>query len=119
MTAKAWPTMPRTVQGLAGPIRVTVRRVKTFKSEDGDDCWGLYRPLKRQIIIAGQVPPALRWHTLIHEWGHAWLIDSGVANLLHGAGPELERNVELVCDSLATAVIRAFVRQTGIDPFKG
>jgi len=63
------------------------------------------------------MPPALRWHTLFHEWAHAWLIDAGLPNLLHGANDaELERNVEVVCDTLATAMTRAMAKHLKLDP---
>lgn len=119
MTRK-WPALPKRIQGLAGPIRVVARRVESFKAPDGDDCWGLYKPGKREIHVANRVPPALRWHTLLHEAAHAWLIDAGITNILHGQDdPEqLARNVELVCDSVASFAVRAFVERTGIDPFK-
>jgi Zn-dependent peptidase ImmA (M78 family) len=117
MTRK-WPALPKRIQGLAGPIRVIARRVESFPAEDGDMCWGLYKPAKREIHIANRVPPALRWHTLLHEAAHAWLLDAGIVNILHGSTPaELDRNVELVCDSVASFAVRAFVARTGIDPF--
>ena len=115
--ARTWPRIPRQVAGLAGDLKVTVRRTAEFKAPDGDICLGLYQPGKRRIIIAGGVPPALRWHTLFHEWAHAWLIDAGLPNLLHGASEaELERNTEVICDTLATAMTRAMVRRLKLDP---
>jgi len=120
MTVKRWPTIPRTIEGLAGPIRVVVRRgVESFKAKDGDDCLGLYQPVKRRIDIAGKVPPALRWHTLIHEWTHSVLLDCGAVNLIHGVGIEHERNVEVFSDTFATALLRAGVQQFGVDPWPG
>lgn len=119
MAPKRWPPIPKVLDGLAGPIRVVVRRVESFKASDGDDCWGLYRPAKREIHLASKVPIALRWHTLIHEWSHAWLIDSGVVNVLRGTGEDHEQAVELVCDSLATALVRSVVRVMGVDPWEG
>jgi hypothetical protein len=118
MGARKWPPIPRVVEGLAGSVRVVVRRVESFAAEDGDKCWGLYKPAKREIHIAGKVPIALRWHTLIHEWAHAWMMDSGIHNIVYGADDaEKGRNAELICDSLATALVRSFVQRTGIDPF--
>ena len=118
MTAQRWPKVPRRIEGLAGPIRVIVRRVESFRAADGDTVWGLYRPAKREIHLAGRIPPALRWHTLIHEWAHAWLIDAGLPNLLHGNGDELDRNIEVVCDTLATAMVRAMATTMGLDPLE-
>ena len=112
---KRWPPLPKVVDGLAGPIRIKVRRTESFKAPDGDSCWGLYRPEVREIHLASKLPPALRWHTLIHEWAHAWLLDSGVVHMLNG-NPEQAQ--EVVCDSLATAFVRAFVRSMGVDPFE-
>lgn len=118
MSKRKWPPIPRTVEGLGGPLRVVVRRVESFPAEDGDTCWGLYRPAKREIHIAGKVPIALRWHTLIHEWTHAWMMDTGIHNIVYGGDDkEKDRNAEVICDSLATALVRAFVARTGIDPF--
>lgn len=117
MARKRWPPLPKVVDGLAGPIRVRVRRAESFKAPDGDSCWGLYRPEVREIHLASKLPAALRWHTLIHEWAHAWLIDSGVVNMLRGEGADADQAQELVCDSLATAFVRAFVRSMGVDPF--
>lgn len=116
---KRWPALPKTVAGMAGPIRVAVRK-GALTAPDGDDCWGIYLPPKRQIALAGGMPPALRWHTLVHEWAHAWIIDAGIPNLLHGKTPEeLDRNVEVVCDTLATAVIRAMAAHLKLDPYEG
>lgn len=118
MPRKRWPAIPKTLDGLAGPIRVRIRRVESFKAADGDQCWGLYMPPKREIHLASKVPPALRWHTLIHEWAHAWLLDSGVGNVLRGTGADHEQAVEMVCDSLATAMVRSMVRAMGMDPWQ-
>ena len=116
MPRRRWPAVPKVVSGLAGPIRVSQRR-GALTAPDGDDCWGLYLPAKRTIALAGGMPPALRWHTLIHEWAHAWIIDAGLANILHGKSEaELTRNVEIVCDTLATAAVRSRVTALGLDP---
>ena len=113
---KRWPTVPKAVSGMAGPIKVQQRR-GALTAPDGDDCWGIYFPQKRTIALAGGMPPALRWHTLIHEWAHAWIIDAGLANILHGKSEaELTRNVEIVCDTLATAAVRSMLTALGLDP---
>jgi Zn-dependent peptidase ImmA (M78 family) len=117
MPQRRWPAVPKVVAGLAGPIKVSQRR-GALTAPDGDDCWGLYLPAKRTIALAGGMPPALRWHTLIHEWAHAWLIDAGLPNLLHGDGDELDRNIEVVCDTLATAMVRAMATTMGLDPLE-
>ena len=115
---KRWPAIPKQLDGLAGPIRVRVRRVESFKAEDGDQVWGLYRPAVREIHLASKLPPAIRWHTLVHEWAHAWLLDSGVVNVLRGEGQDLVQAQELVCDSLSTAFVRSFSRVYGLDPWQ-
>lgn len=119
MPKRRWPAVPKVVSGLAGPIKVSQRR-GALTAPDGDDCWGLYLPAKRTIALAGGMPPALRWHTLVHEWAHAWLIDAGIPNLLHGeTDAELTRNVEVVCDTLATAAVRSMATAMGLDPLEG
>jgi Zn-dependent peptidase ImmA (M78 family) len=115
---KRWPALPKRVDGLAGPITVTVRRVESFQAADGDHCWGLYKPESRRIILAGKIPPALRWHTLAHEWAHAWILDAGLPNLIHGHGPEKDRNIEVFADTLASAFVRTLVRIRGMDPWE-
>jgi len=109
---KRWPPIPKTLDGLAGPIKVKIRRVESFKASDGDLCWGLYRVAEREIHLASKIPPALRWHTLCHEWAHAWLMDSGLQNLLPN-----DQTVEVVCDSLATGMVRSMARVFGLDPY--
>jgi Zn-dependent peptidase ImmA (M78 family) len=116
---KRWPVIPRTVQGLAGSVKVVVRRAESFTVEDGDSVWGVYQPASRRIIIAGKIPPALRWHTLIHEWAHCWLLDAGLPNLIHGADAERDRNIEVFCDTLATAMVRTMASAMGLDPYEG
>lgn len=119
MGARRWPPIPRYIEGLAGPIRVVVRRVEEFRADDGDPCWGLYRPAKRRIDIAGKLPPALRWHSLIHEAAHAWILDCGLQNKIKGEGADLEDNIEVFCDTLASMLIRTLARQYGVDPWEG
>lgn len=116
---KRWPALPKTVQGLAGSVKVVVRRAESFKAEDGDMVWGVYKPAERRILIAGRIPPALRWHTLIHEWAHCWLLDAGLPNLIHGEGAEKDRNIEVFCDTLASSVVRTMASQMGLDPWDG
>lgn len=116
--ARRWPAIPKKLDGLAGPIRVRIRRVESFKADDGDHVWGLYKPATREIHLASKLPPAIRWHTLVHEWAHAWLLDSGVVNVLRGEGVDHGQAQELVCDSLASAFVRSFVRVSGIDPWE-
>jgi len=113
---KRWPPIPKVLDGLAGPIKVKIRRVESFKASDGDLCWGLYRIAEREIHLASKIPPALRWHTLIHEWSHAWLIDSGIQNLL--VGEDMDAKVELICDSAATAATRTIARVLRLDPYE-
>lgn len=116
---KRWPAIPRTVQGLAGGVKVVVRRAESFKTPDGDTVWGVYQPAQRRILIAGKLPAALRWHTLIHEWAHCWLLDAGLPHLIHGEDAEKDRNIEVFCDTLATAAVRAMASQMGLDPWDG
>lgn len=113
---KRWPPIPRTVQGLAGGVKVVVRRAESFRTDDGDTVWGVYKPAERKILLAGKLPPALRWHTLIHEWAHCWLLDAGLPNLIHGDGEEKDRNIEVVCDTLATAIVRTMASALDLDP---
>lgn len=115
--ARRWPAIPKAVAGMAGPIKISQRR-GALTAPDGEDCWGLYLPPKRTIALAAGMPPALRWHTLIHEWAHAWIIDAGLTNLIHGEDAELERNIEVFCDTLATAMVRAMATHLGLDPLE-
>jgi len=114
--AKRWPAIPKVISGMAGPIKVSQRR-RAVIAEDGEDCWGLYLPAKRTIALAPNMPPALRWHTLFHEWAHAWIIDAGLPNLIHGNDAELDRNIEVFCDTLATAMARGMASHLGLDPY--
>ncbi len=115
---RRWPPIPRKLDGLAGPITVKVRRVESFAASDGDHCWGLYKPERREIHLATKLPPAIRWHTLAHEWAHVWLLDSGVVNVIRGDGADRDQAIELICDSLASAFVRSFVRVSGINPWE-
>lgn len=116
MARKRWPAIPRTVQGLAGGVKVVVRRAESFKTDDGDTVWGVYQPAQRRILLAGKLPPALRWHTLIHEWAHCWLLDAGLPNLIHGENEEKDRNIEVICDTVATAIVRTMAGALDLDP---
>lgn len=116
---KRWPKLPKVVDGMAGPIKVVVRRVDRVVAKDGDECWGLFYAADRKIVVAGKVPPALRWHSFAHEWVHAWMMDAGIGNIIHGKDEEeKERNVEIICDTLATAFVRSMARHVGMDPYE-
>ena len=116
--ARRWPAIPKMLDGLAGPIRVKIRRVESFKAEDGDEVWGLYKPAVREIHLAQKLPAALRWHTLAHEWAHAWLLDSGLQNILRGEGADHAQQVEAVCDALATNLVRTMAGFFRLNPYE-
>lgn len=100
-----YPALPKVVDSSGGPVRV--RLVK--RPRDYDDpkhrprktpCWGTYSASRRLIEIDCRAPRAFQWLTLFHEWTHAALMDSGVAEILRS------RKHEAVCESIATARMR-------------
>lgn len=119
MTRKRWPALPKALDGLAGPIRVSIRRAEYIAAKDGTSCWGLWQPNERRILVAGRVAPSMRWHSLAHEWCHAWMADAGILNLLSGDDDTRERSAEVICDTFASAFVRTLARQYGLDPWEG
>ena len=101
-----WPKLPRVMQGVGGPI--TVRTIKRVRGDDGVIAYGTWDAGARIIRIEQGSKPAHRWRVLFHEWTHAVLDDSGVANQLSEAGNET------LCDAMATARIIEMRDQLGI-----
>ena len=90
-----WPTLPRRVQCVGGPV--VVRRRKGLLTEDKRDAWGLWDAEHRTIWIAPRLPREMQWRVYYHELAHATLSDSGLENVL------LADAVEMLCDAVASA----------------
>lgn len=90
--------LPKTVNGLGGPIKVRV--VPKLKLK-GVKVAGLWYSYARKIEIAGFLPIREQRHTLYHELVHAALDDSGLHNTL------TKESQEVLCDLLATARLRS------------
>lgn len=89
------PPLPETVYSILGPITVEV--VETLQAEDGEDCFGLWRPWEWKIGILADVPLVVQWMTLKHEWIHA---------TLWCAGTKVPTDVEeRLCDALGSGMV--------------
>lgn len=88
-----WPPLPKTIQGLAGPIRV-LRPVRL-----DDDDWGGWHPEERVIRVRSTLNREVAWHTMLHELTHAMLDDSGL--------PMPDSLVEIFCDTNASAMLHS------------
>lgn len=93
-----YPALPRTVQGMGGPI--TVNLVRGPVDEDGEELWGSFEAETRTIEIEAEASREFQWHILGHELCHATLFDSGLINTLSDAGQEA------LCDAFGSARIQ-------------
>ena len=96
MKTKRQPTL----QSVLGPVEVAY--VDEIVADGGKvlaDTLGHVSFLRRRIQIKNGLHPTQEAHTLRHEWVHLVLFDSGAYNLF------TERNTEVLCDALATALI--------------
>lgn len=93
-----FPPLPRTVDGLLGPI--PVRRTRDMVFESGEPVGGLWYPDRREIVVGVCRSRAMAWFHLLHEKAHADFDEYGVKF----PSTELE---ERACDSVAISGIRA------------
>lgn len=95
-------TIPKIVQGLAGPIRV--RWVDDFDTDA--DMWGLSSFIKREIILRRGMDPVQLRIVFFHELFHFALYDSGQAQ-------ELNRETEeRLCN-----LVGSMMSRTALVPF--
>jgi hypothetical protein len=66
-----WPPLPRSIQGLSGPIRV----LRPIRLQDGHE--GLWQPHSRTISVRSTLPREYAWSVLLHELCHANEHDGG------------------------------------------
>lgn len=90
--------IPKTINGIGGPIRV---RLKPKLKIKGVKAAGLWYSYERKIEILSSLPLREQWHTLYHELAHAMLDDSGLHNTL------TKESQEVLCDLIATARLRS------------
>jgi hypothetical protein len=90
------PRLPRSVWSPYGPIPVL--QVPDLKSEDGEECYGLWNPLDRIISIRAGMKPEVAWLTLWHERTHVDLEELGVRLS--------EDQVESICNRIAEARVQ-------------
>lgn len=92
-----WPKIPTRLEGLAGPITVTlVRRVRVA----GVACWGSWQSERRAVALDCGAPREHQWRTLFHELTHSALDDSGLGSQLSEAGNEA------ICEAMASLHVR-------------
>lgn len=96
MTAKRYPSLPRTVQGAGGTLTVHL----VAKPGGDAENMGHFDPAIRRIEIAKSLRGDQRWMVYFHELTHAALWDSGAHNLVPGAAEEV------VADAIAVARLR-------------
>ena len=90
--------LPKKLWGAHGPIPVRVK--KKLKAEEGDECYGLYRPDVRVIFIDADIADeTLQEVTLEHEWLHSVICDAGGEDLI-----EREKH-EWVCSVVSAAIV--------------
>ena len=98
--AVIYQPLPQTVEAAGGTIRVVRVRTPIIDSDSGTECIGEFRHETRTIAIAASLRGRQRWHTYYHELTHAAMSDSGLWNRM------TEKQVEAVCDAIATARVR-------------
>lgn len=90
-------TIPKTIQGLAGPIRI--RMVDDLHTED--DTWGCAVFERREIIVKQGMDPTQLVLVLFHELFHFAAYDSGFAQTLN------REQEETLCNLVGTMVARS------------
>lgn len=101
---KRWPTLPRAIDGILGPI--TVRRVPAPLIYQGKEREGLWWPRERLIEVAHSDARINEWFTLWHEWGHAVQDDLRL--------PMRMKQREVMCDALALARTLEMAKALGL-----
>ncbi len=71
----AYPPIPKTFAGLAGPIRVD--RPMVVDPTDRFTA-GLWIDLERRILVLSTASREAAWSIVLHELCHSWLADAGV-----------------------------------------
>lgn len=92
-----FPPLPRSVEGLLGPI--PVKRTRHLICEDGEPMGGLWYEDRREIVVRVCANRATAWFHLFHEKAHADFDEYGVKF----PTTALE---EQACDAVATARLR-------------
>lgn len=87
------------VQTALGPVPVVY--VDAITSDEGKvlDALGYVSFTKRRVQIRNGQDPRTEAHTLLHEWAHLILWDSGANNFLSC------KKTEVMCDVIATALL--------------
>lgn len=100
--ATRYPPIPASLDLPGGPVPVTVipRKAMEQYADPGEELWGYFHEGERRISLLGTLSKEAQWRVLYHEWTHALLQDSGLAN---GLGHELE---EALCDAMASGLMR-------------
>lgn len=100
--AKRYPPIPASLDLPGGPVPVTVCTRKEMEkwADPGEELWGYFHEGERRISVLGTLSREAQHRVLWHEWTHAMLQDSGLAN---GLNHELE---EALCDAVSSALMR-------------
>ena len=92
---------PAKVGSALGPLSVTyVEEIRGAEGKVIEDTLGLFNGAQRAIQVLSGQHPDQEAHTLLHEWVHGVLWDTGLSNLL------TNDQIEAVCDAMSTALMR-------------
>ena len=98
-----FPPLPKSIMGLAGPIRIDRPLVVDPKNPKNI---GLWLSDERRVLIQSTLNREVAWQTLLHELNHAALTEAGVPPMSYLK----EEAVVEACASGMMHVLRAFAK---------
>ena len=99
-----FPPLPKSIMGLAGPIRIDRPLVVDAKNPKNI---GLWLGDERRILVCATLNREVAWQVLLHELNHAALSEAGVSPMSY----QKEESVVEACASGFLHVLRHILKE--------